>query len=62
MTMTKKGVVNAQPEQPELQPEVIRHPNWPFHKVPMANPYPDGPRFIHNCKSKRPVDQPKVAS
>jgi hypothetical protein len=21
---------------------------------PMANPYPAGPRFIHNTKSKRP--------
>jgi hypothetical protein len=55
MTMTKKGAVKAQPEvQP--QPEIVRHPNWPFHKVEAKNPYdtPPDQRFAFNCKSKVP--------
>ena len=50
MTMTKTGITEVQPD-----PNDIKHPNWPFRKVALQNPYntPPDQRFAHNCRSKR---------
>jgi hypothetical protein len=51
MTMTKRGIKNA---QPELKPEPITHPGRVAAPAP-SNPYdvPESQRFAHNCRSKR---------
>jgi hypothetical protein len=52
MTITKQGMTEAKPEATDNT--IVRHPNWPFRKVPLGDPFPPGRRFIHDTTSKVP--------